>query len=88
MEYHSNVWFIKIRTTYNLFLWLCEYFWIILLYGHLVYFILKVLAWEICNVKWGFARKVIVKPQRQFMYGSIFYGSDIMYNDFVNTTAD
>ena len=65
----NNVWFIKIRTTHNLSLWLYEYFWIILLYGHLVYFIIKVLAWEICNMKWGFAKKVIIKSQRQFMYG-------------------
>ena len=62
-----NVWSIKIRTTHNLSLWLYEYFWIILLYGHLVYFILKVLAWEIWNMKWGFAKKVIIKSQRQFM---------------------
>ena len=25
-------------------------------------------AWEICNMKWGFARKVIIKSQRQFIY--------------------
>ena len=43
---------------------------------YLVYFILKVLAWEICNLKWGFAIKVI-KSQRQFMYGSNFYGSHV-----------
>ena len=58
-------------------MWFCEYFWIISLYGHLVYFILKVLVWEICNMKWGFAQKVIIKSQRQFMYGSNFYGSDV-----------
>ena len=75
----SNVWFIKIRTTPNLSLWLYEYFWIILLYGHLVCFILKLLAWEICNMKWGFAKKVIIKSQRQFSYGSNFYESDVMY---------
>ena len=39
--------------------------------------ILKVLAWETCNLKWGFAKKVIIKSQRQFMYGSNFYGSDV-----------
>ena len=77
-EMINNVWSIKIRTTHNLSLWLYEYFWIILLYGHLVYFILKVLAWEICNMKWGFAKKVIIKSQRQFMYGSNFYGSDVI----------
>ena len=36
---------------------------------------LKVLAWEICSMKWGFAHKVIVKSQRQFMYGLNFHGS-------------
>ena len=70
--YESNLRFIKIRTTHNLSLWL--FFWmILLLYWHLVYFILKVLAWEFCNVKWGFAKKVIIKSQRQLMYGSNFY---------------
>ena len=73
----GNVWSIKIRTTHNLSLWLYEYFWIILLYGHLVYFILKVLAWEISNMKWGFTKKVIIKSQKQFMYGSNFHGSDV-----------
>ena len=47
------------------------------LYGHLEYFIWMVLAWEICN-KGGCAKKVIIKSQRQFMYGSIFYGSDVI----------
>ena len=37
----TNVWFIKNWTTHNLSLWLYEYFWIMLLYGHLVYFIIK-----------------------------------------------
>ena len=78
IRYETNVWFIKIRTTHNLSLWLYEYFWIILLYGHPVYFILKVLAWEIFNMKWGFAKKVIIKSQRQFMYSSNFYGSDVI----------
>ena len=32
----SNVWSIRIWTTHNLSLWLYEYFWIILLYGHQV----------------------------------------------------
>ena len=58
-------------------LWLYEYVWIMLLYGHPVYFIFKVLAWEICIIKWGFAKKVIIKSQRQFMYGSNFYESDV-----------
>ena len=67
-----NVWFMKIRTTHNLSLCFYEYVWIKLLYGHLVYFILKVLIWEICNMKWVFAKKVIIESQRQFMYGSNF----------------
>ena len=37
-----------------------------------------VLAWEICNMKLRFAKKVIIKSQRQFMYGSNFYGSDVI----------
>ena len=49
------------------------------MYGHLVYFILKVLAWEICNMKWGFAKKVIIKSQRQLMYGSNFYELDVKF---------
>ena len=65
---------IKIRTTHNLSLSPYYYFWIIL-YGNLVYFI----AWEICSMKWGFAKKVIIKSQRQFMYGSNFYGSDVIW---------
>ena len=52
-------------------------FWIILFYGRLVYFILKVFAWEICSMKWGFVKKVIIMSQRQFMYNSYFYGSDV-----------
>ena len=79
---------IKIRTTNNLSLWLYEYFWIILLYGHLVYFILKVLAWEICNMKWGFAKKVLLKSQRQFMYGSNFYESDVSNRRHNNIILD
>ena len=65
---------------HDLSLWLYESFCIILLYGHLVYFILKILAWEICNMKWGYAKKVIIKSQRQFLYGSNFYGSDVIMN--------
>ena len=63
-------------------LWLYEYFWIILLFGHLVCFILKILAWKIPNMKWEFAKKVIIKSQRQFMYGSNFYVSDVRNPDF------
>ena len=59
------VWFIKFRAVHNLSLWLYEFFWIILLYGHLIYFISKVLAWELCS-------------QRQFMYCSIFCESDVI----------
>ena len=36
-------------------MWFYEYF-MISFYGQLVYFIFKVLAWEICNMKWGFAK--------------------------------
>ena len=46
----ANVWSIRIRTTHSLSMWLYENFWMIILYGHLAYFILKVLAWEIWNV--------------------------------------
>ena len=28
-------------------------------------------------MKWGFAKKVMIKSQRQFMYGSNFYESDV-----------
>ena len=39
-----------------------------------------------------FAKKVIIKSQRQFMYGSIFYGSDvttlmIFFSQSFNTTS-
>ena len=61
-------------------MWLYEYFWIILVYGHLVYFILKVLAWEICNMIWGFGKNVIIKSPRQFMHGSNFYESDVSFS--------
>ena len=73
-----NVWSIKIRTTHNLSLWLYEYFWIILSYGHLVYFILKVLAWEICNMRWGFAKKVIIKSQRHLCMVRIFMNQTLI----------
>ena len=62
----NNVWFIKNWTTHNLPLWLYEYFWIISLYGNLVYFILKVLAWKICIMKWGFAKKSHNKVTKTF----------------------
>ena len=45
--------------------------------AYLVYFIIKVLAWENWNMKWGFAKKVIIKSQRQFIYGSNFYESGV-----------
>ena len=82
MNYCSNVWFIKNQTAHNLSLWLYEYFWIISLYGHLVYFFFKVLAWEICSMKWGFAKKVMIKLQRRFMNGSNFYESDVTWQNF------
>ena len=40
-----------------------QYLWIGLLYWHLVYLVLKVLAWEICNIELEFAKKVIIKSQ-------------------------
>ena len=67
IEIKCNIWSIKVWTTHNLSLWFYEYFWMILLYGHLVFFILKVLAWEICNMKRGFTKKVIIKSQWQFI---------------------
>ena len=47
--------------------------------GPPVCLIFKVLAWEICNMKWGFSKKVMIKSQKQFMYGSNFCGSDVTY---------
>ena len=63
---------------HNLSLWLYEYVWIILLYGHLVYFILKVLIYEKFAI-WNedLPKKVLLKSHRQFMYGSNFYESDV-----------
>ena len=40
-----------------------QYLWIGLLYWHLVYLVLKVLAWEICNIELEFAKKVIIQSQ-------------------------
>ena len=34
--------------------------------------------WDICNMEWGFTKKVIIKSQRPFMYGSNVYGSDVI----------
>ena len=75
----TNVWSIKIRTTHNLSLWLYKYVWIILLYGHLVYFILKVLTWKFVILNEDLPKKVIIKSEKKFMNGSNFYGSDFMY---------
>ena len=49
------------------------------MFWHLAYFILKVFAWKICNMKWGFPKKFITESQRQFMYGSNFYESDVRW---------
>ena len=68
----NNVWSIKIRTTLNLSLWLHEYVRIILLYGHLVYFIWKAMAWESCNIKWGFAKQVIISHKDSLCMVRIF----------------
>ena len=47
------------------------------------YFILKVLAWEICNMKWGFTIKIIIKSQKQFLYCSNFYESDVIKSSII-----
>ena len=49
----------------------------ILLYGHLVYFI-----WHEKFAIWNedMPKKVMIKSQRQFMYGSNFYESDVSLN--------
>ena len=59
---------------------------ILLLYSHLVYLILKVLTWEIYNMKYEFAKQPIIKWQCQ--YGKLFYDSDFkstfeVLNNFV-----
>ena len=61
----SNVCFMKFRTTKKkyIFINIFGYFWIWLLYWHLVYLVLKVLAWKICNIKLEFAKKVIIQLQ-------------------------
>ena len=41
------------------------------------------MAWEICNMKWGFAKRVLLKSQRQFMYGSNFYESDVIRYTYI-----
>ena len=43
----------------------------------LVYFILKILPWEISIWNEDLPKKVIIMSQRQFMYNSYFYGSDV-----------
>ena len=47
------------------------------------YFILKVLAWEICIMKWGFTIKMIIKSQKQFLYCSNFYESDVIKSSII-----
>ena len=44
---------------------------------------------EICNKKWGFAKKVVIKSQRQSLCvcGSNFYGSDITFSFDTNTSC-
>ena len=44
-------------------------------------------AWEICNMKWGCAKKVIIKSQGQFMYVSNFYESDVILKSVLNYCA-
>ena len=82
------LYFIKIRTTRNLSLWLYEYFWIISLHGHLAYFILKVLAWEICNVKWRLAKKVIISHKDRICMVRIFMDQTLGYLDCLKITQN
>ena len=49
-----------------------EYLGIELWYKHLVYLILKDLAWEICNMKCEFVKKFIIKSQWQCQVTFIF----------------
>ena len=72
-----HVWFIKIRTT-SVFVTLWIFLDNIIVWAPDILH-LKVLAWEICNMKWGFAKEVIVKSQRQFMYGSNLSESDVTF---------
>ena len=39
-------------------------------------------------MKLGFAKKVIIKSKRQFMYGSNFYGSDVIDPYAANMCSD
>ena len=81
----SNGWFIRIWTTRNLSLWLYEYFLIIC-----------IIVWapsDIRNMQYEMriCQKVIIKSQRQDLYGSdvIFLYSQIHYDDTFNSdTSD
>ena len=50
----------------------CEYLRIRLLFRHLIYLILKILAWEICKMKVEFAKKAMIQSQLQFTYNVWF----------------
>ena len=74
--HRRNILSIKIWTTHNLAMWLFLDN-IIIWAPSILHFKGLGMAWEICNMKWGFAIKVIIKSIQQFMYGLNFYGSDI-----------
>ena len=63
-----NVWFIKIRTIHNLSLWLYEYFWMILPYGHCAPSILHYKGLGLRNLQYEMrvCQKSHNKSQRQF----------------------
>ena len=46
-------------------------------YRDLIYLILKLLASQICNMKWEFLKKSIGEPQNTTALGMIFYGTDV-----------
>ena len=50
------------------------------MYWHIVYLVLKVLMWEICNIKSKFAKKVIIQSQItiNLMCGLNFYETDVI----------
>ena len=49
------------------------------MFRHLIYLILKVLLWEICNMKSKNCQKVVINAQGHILFGSIFNASDVMY---------
>ena len=55
------------------------------MFRHLVYLILKVLAWEICNMKLEFAKKAIIQSQLQFTYNVWF---EFLWMRLYNSTTN